>query len=102
MSMEDENIIDTFFKQRQEDLLEEMSFDRNALKTVLKQENRKRIQDNIDEIPEEYRQLKENLTKNIEDLISNYEIKMAYYDKKYYKQGFQDAIMIQCCCKEKE
>ncbi len=100
--MEDENIIDTFFKQRQEDLLEEMSFDRNALKTVLKQENRKRIQDNIDEIPKEYRQLKENLTKNIEDLISNYEIKMAYYDKKYYKQGFQDAIMIQCCCKEKE
>ncbi len=100
--MKEEKIIDRFFNIRQDDFLEEMSTDIEFLKPVLKQENRKKIQENIDEIPNEYEDLKTRLKNNIDDLISNYEIKMAYYHKKYYKQGFEDAIMLNSHLKEND
>ena len=100
--MKEEKIIDRFFNIRQDDFLEEMSTDMEILKPVLKQENKKKIQQNIDEIPNEYKELKTELKNNINDLISNYEIKMAYYHKKYYKQGFEDAIMLNSHLKENE
>ena len=43
--------------------------------------------------------LKEQLTSNIEDLIIDYNITMAYYNKKYYKQGFKDATNLINICK---
>lgn len=99
--MKEENIIDTFFNIRQDEFLEEMGEDIDILKPILKQENKKELQQNINEIPNEYEELKTKLKNNIDDLISNYEIKMAYYHKKYYKQGFKDAVMLNFNLKEK-
>lgn len=103
MSMkEDQNILDTFFNIRQEDLLDEMDTDRAYLKSRLKQIRRQGINDTIDQLPEEYVTLKNELYQKIEELVGDYEIKMAYYNKKYYKQGFHDAVMLNCKCQEKE
>lgn len=99
--MKEENIIDTFFNIRQDEFLEEMGEDIDILRPVLKQENKKELQQNINEIPNEYEELKTKLKNGIDDLISNYEIKMAYYHKKYYKQGFKDAVMLNFNLKEK-
>lgn len=99
--MKEENIIDTFFNIRQDEFLEEMGEDIDILRPVLKQENKKELQENINEIPNEYEELKIKLKNGIDDLISNYEIKMAYYHKKYYKQGFKDAVMLNFNLKEK-
>lgn len=98
--MKEENIIDRFFNIRQDEFLEEMAEDISVLSPILKRENKKKLKENIDEIPNEYEELKTKLKDNIDDLISNYEIKMAYYHKKYYKQGFKDAIMLNCNLKE--
>lgn len=99
--MKEENIIDTFFNIRQDEFLEEMAEDISVLSPILKRENKRKLQENIDEIPNEYEELKTKLKNDVEDLISNYEIKMAYYHKKYYKQGFKDAVMLNFNLKEK-
>lgn len=98
--MKEENIIDTFFNIRQDEFLEEMGEDIDILRPVLKHENKKELQENINEIPNEYEELKTKLKNGVDDLISNYEIKMAYYHKKYYKQGFKDAVMLNFDLKE--
>lgn len=100
MSMKEQNIIDTFFDLRQDDMLEEMDTDRASLRNVLKQINQKELKNIINTLPDEYETVKKDLYEKIDNLVGDYEIKMAYYNKKYYKQGFHDAIMINSKCKE--
>lgn len=95
-----ENMIDQFFKLRQGDLLEEMGEDRKILRNSLKQISNKRLTETMSKLPEEYEEIKKQIYEYIEDLANDYEIKMAYYDKKYYKQGFEDAVLLQCHLKE--
>lgn len=95
-----ENMIEQFFKLRQGDLLEEMGEDREILRNSLKQINNKRLIESMSKLPEEYEEIKRQIYEYIEDLANDYEIKMAYYDKKYYKQGFEDAVLLQCYLRE--
>lgn len=97
--MKEQNIIDTFFDLRQDDMLEEMDTDRASLRNVLKQINQKELKNIINTLPDEYETVKKDLYEKIDNLVGDYEIKMAYYNKKYYKQGFCDAIMINNKCK---
>ena len=101
MSMKkQDNMLDRFFILRQGDLLEEMKEDREALKSSLKQLNDKKLHESMSQLPQEYDQVKKQIYEYIEDLANDYEIKMAYYDKKFYKQGFEDAVLLQCNLKE--
>lgn len=93
-----DNIIDRFFNLRQGDLLEEMGEDRKFLKSSLKQVNNSQLQESMSKLPKEYDEVKKQIYHYIEDLTNDYEIKMAYYDKKYYKQGFEDAIRLNYVC----
>lgn len=95
-----QNLVDCYFVLRQDDLMEEMENDRDCLRKVLKQTNSKELQDMINQLPKEYDFVKKELYKKFEDLVGDYEIKLAYYNKKYYKQGFYDAIKLNCVCKE--
>ena len=95
-----ENMIEQFFKLRQGDLLEEMGEDREILRNSLKQINNKRLIESMSKLPEEYEEIKRQIYEYIEDLANDYEIKMAYYDKKYYKQGFEDAVLLHCYLRE--
>ena len=99
---ENENILDAFFYLRQEDLLDELNEDKRCLKNALKKVCIKDLQKSINKLPNEYDNVKNEIYDYIDTIIANYEIKRAYYDKKYYKQGFNDAVMINCYCKEKK
>lgn len=96
---ENENILDTFFYLRQEDLLDELKEDGKCLKNCIKKVCIKDLKNCIDELPSQYDDVKNKVYDYIDTLTANYEIKRAYYDKKYYKQGFNDAIMINNKCK---
>ncbi|MBO5478315.1 MAG: hypothetical protein J6A04_01110 [Clostridia bacterium] len=99
--MKENDILDAFFNLRQEDMLEDGKEDIKVLEKTLKDITTQQLQNTIQDLPEECKEIKEKLSEQLDDLVINYQIKMAYYDKKYYKQGFNDAIMINCCCKEK-
>ena len=62
-----------------------------ALKDRLKNIDRKEIDELISTSPEEKADIKQELTNSIDNLIADYNIIVAYYNKKYYKQGYIDA-----------
>lgn len=98
---EKEDILDMFFNLRQEDLLEKRKEDIKVLEKSLKDITTGQLQNTIRNLPEECNEIKEKLSEQLNDLVINYQIKMAYYDKKYYKQGFNDAIMLNCSCRQR-
>lgn len=92
------NLLDKFFSYREEEFLEEINDDIKLLKNRLKCIDKKEIKNIIKDIPEENVELKEKLENSVDNLISDYNILVAYYNKKFYKQGFNDAIMLNCKC----
>lgn len=92
------NLLDRFFSYREEEFLEEIDDDIKSLKNRLKCIDKKEIKNIIEDIPKENVELKEKLENGIDDLIADYNILVAYYNKKFYKQGFNDAIMLNCKC----
>lgn len=100
MEKEEDNILNKFFRLREEELAENIEQDINCLKDKLKDVKQETIVELIEKLPEEYKELKQNILLNLDNLIANYNIKIAYYNKKYYKQGFEDSIEIGNLCKE--
>lgn len=94
------NLLDRFFSYREEEFLDEIDNDIKVLKERLKDIDKKEIKNIISSIPEENAELKEKLGDSIDNLVADYNILVAYYNKKFYKQGFNDAVMLNCKCKE--
>lgn len=94
------SLLDKFFSYREEEFLEEIDNDIKLLKDRLKGIDKEEIKHMIGNIPEENVEIKEKLENGIDNLIEDYNILVAYYNKKFYKQGFNDAIMLNCKCKE--
>lgn len=92
------NLLDRFFSYREEEFLEEIDDDIKSLKNRLKCIDKKEIKNIIEDIPKENVELKEKLENGIDNLIADYNVLVAYYNKKFYKQGFNDAIMLNCKC----
>lgn len=88
------DLVDKYFKNREEDLLLDVQLDINALKTRVKGINRQEISKLISQLIKEDSKSKEKLLDSIDNLIADYNILIAYYNKKFYKQGFKDAIEI--------
>ena len=95
------NLLDKFFSYREEEFLEEIDEDKSSLKNRLKDIDKKEIKNIIKDIPENNTELKKKLENSIDNLVADYNILIAYYNKKFYKQGFNDAIMLNYKCKEK-
>ncbi len=98
--MENEyDLIDRVFEYREEKSLESIQQDFDILKDKVKHIKKEEIDKLISAIPTQYNLIKKQLTSNIENLIMDYNITMAYYNKKYYKQGFKDATKLNNICK---
>lgn len=95
----DYNILDRFFYLRDEEISEDIELDSKYLKTVLKNVKEESIEQKIQTLPDQYNDIKKDILNKIDDLIGDYNIKIAYYNKKYYKQGFRDAIDLCNTCK---
>lgn len=95
---EELKIIDKFFSFREEKFMEEITNDIDKLQKIENNRiniNREEINELICNIPEENKLLKEEIIKKIDNLVIDYNIAIAYYNKKYYRQGFCDAYLLQ-------
>ena len=94
--MEEYKLIDKLFEIREEDSIKEIQNDMFYLKNRVKGIKKEEIKDLITNISQDN---KERLLNSIDNLIADYNIILAYYNKKYYKQGFEDALEIERKCK---
>lgn len=97
--MDEYKLIDRLFKYREEDGILDLQTDMSCLKNRVKGIKKEEIANLISTIPQENKVIKEKLLDSIDDLIADYNIMLAYYNKKYYKQGFEDALEIERSCK---
>lgn len=95
----EQDLLDVYFKQREEDLLDDYQMQQSAKNAMLKKVKSKEITNIIENLPEEYQDTKQILKEKIQDLIIDYDVKLAYYNKEYYKQGFYDAVYLNKECK---
>lgn len=98
----EQDLLDIYFREREEDMTNLYKEDRKYFEPILKKTGSKQVKSTIEQLPEEYQDIKEKLKKELEDITINYDIKLAYYNKKYYKQGFEDAIYLNKECNEKQ
>lgn len=96
----EEEILDKLFRLREEELGEDIEEDIKCLKDKLKDSKQEDLVQMIEELPNECAKFKKEILEKMDDLIMNYTIKIAYYNKKYYKQGFKDAIELENFCKK--
>ncbi|MCI8353213.1 MAG: hypothetical protein HFJ58_06540 [Clostridia bacterium] len=94
--MEEYKLIDKLFKYREEDGIKDIQEDMSLLKNRVKGIKREEIESLISDVPQGN---KEKILSNIDNLIADYNIMLAYYNKKYYKQGFEDALEIGRKCR---
>lgn len=92
--MNDYNIIDMLFLEREEETMSNIESDVLILKNKVKGAKKGEINNIIANFPKENNELKEKLLDYIDNLVADYNIMLAYYNKKYYKQGFEDALEI--------
>lgn len=98
----EQDLLDIYFRGREEEMTNRHKEDRKYFEPILKKIGSKQVRNTIEQIPEEYQDIKEKLKEELEDITINYDIKLAYYNKKYYKQGFEDAIYLNKECNEKQ
>lgn len=93
------DMLDKIYAARQYDFESKASIDRKELENKLNHitidEVEAVIQQKIKE--EDNRQ---ELIEKLDKLVENYEIKMAYYMEKGYKQGFKDGVNLLKQCSE--
>ena len=81
------------YEIRQNDFEELSSMEREEIKEKINYITIEEIQEIIEKNITEQSTI-EDLLEKLDNLIENYEIKMAFYMEKRYKQGFQDAIRL--------
>ena len=91
------DMLNKIYDLRQQDFEKEDKKDRIILSKILNDIKIEDIEKSINNLQEE-----QKLAKQIELLIENYEIQIAYYSQKNYKQGFKDAMRLYTQCLEDE
>ena len=94
---EELRMLDKIYNIREEEININDAELRNKLNEVTLDEIKNYIENNMDN-----KENQENILKKLDLLIEKYEIKMANYLEKGYKQGFKDAVnLILDCMKNK-
>lgn len=94
------DMLSKIYDARQEELQEEDKMDRIALKNELNGIELEKIEETIKSLNEDI-SIKEKVMKDIQKLVEDYEIKIAYYSEKSYKVGFKDAFSLCKQCEER-
>lgn len=92
------DMLGKIYDVRQEELQEESSMDRTILKNELNGIELEKIEETIKSLNNDINS-KEKVIKDIQKLVEDYEIKIAYFSEKNYKIGFKDAFSL---CKQCE
>lgn len=91
------DMLDKIYCARQEDFEKEASVDRKKLLDKLNNITQEELEKIIEEKWQDD-EIRKKFLKDLDGLVENYEIKMAYYMEKMYKQGFKDAINLWKMC----
>lgn len=92
------DMLGKIYDARQEELQSEDKNDRVMLKNELNGIELEKIEETIKGLNEDIN-VKEKVMKDIQKLVEDYAIKIAYYSEKNYKIGFRDAFSL---CKQCE
>ena len=92
------DMLGKIYDARQEEIQAEDKDDRVILKNELNGIELEKIEEIIKNLNEDI-SVKEKVIKDIQKLVEDYEIKIAYYSEKNYKIGFKDAFSL---CKQCE
>lgn len=92
------DMLGKIYNVRQEELQEESIMDRTILKNELNGIELEKIEETIKSLNNDINS-KEKVIKDIQKLVEDYEIKIAYFSEKNYKIGFKDAFSL---CKQCE
>ena len=92
------DMLSKIYDARQEELQEQDSMDRSILRNELNGIELEKIEETIKSLNEDIK-VKEKVMKDIQKLVEDYAIKIAYYSEKNYKIGFKDAFSL---CKQCE
>ncbi len=93
------DMLDKIYTARQYDFQKKANLDRKELAEKLNNITIEEVEAVIKENMEEQYQ-KQELIEKLDKLVENYEIKMAYYMEKGYKQGFKDGVNLLKQCDE--
>lgn len=93
------NMLDSIYNKRQVELEKEANMDRKILLKKLHSTDIEQVKNAINQYIEN-QERKEDILKMLDEVIENYQIKAAYYNEKYYKQGFKDAVKLCLECYE--
>lgn len=87
------DMLEKIYEVRQMDFEEENKKDREILSKMSNTITFEKIEEDIKKNCKEGKAKEsEQIIKELEELIENYEIQIAYYSQKNYKRGFKDAI----------
>lgn len=94
------DMLGKIYDVRQEELQVEDKKDRVILKSELNGIELERIEETIKNLNEDIN-VKEKVIKDIQKLVEDYELKIAYYSEKNYKIGFKDAFSLWKQCERR-
>lgn len=89
----DVDMLGKIYDARLEELQEENKMDRMELKDELNGVKLEKIEETIKSLNEDI-SVKEKVIKDIQKLVEDYELQIAYYSEKNYKIGFKDAFSL--------
>lgn len=93
------DMLSKIYDARQEELQKQDKMDRNILKGQLNGIELERIEETIQSLNDDIN-IKEKIIKDVQKLVEDYELKIAYYSEKNYKIGFKDAFSLYKQCEE--
>lgn len=89
-NMKEKNIIELIYKMEEKELEEKIKQANRKIKDQIKDINIKSLLEDTSKPSE--------LTKAFEKIEENYSIKIAEYNKEFYKQGFMDGVNLMINC----
>jgi len=87
------DMLSKIYDVRQEELQSEDGMDRRILKSELNGIELEKIEETIKSLNEDI-VVKEKVINDVQKLVEDYELKIAYYSEKNYKIGFKDAFLL--------
>ena len=95
--MKEDNLdmLSKIFECRQYDIEENREEDKIYFEEMLNDIDLNRIYKIIDNVCMQEELIRDNLHELLQKLIENYDMKIAYYSEKYYKQGLIDGMNLQ-------
>ncbi len=87
------DMLSKIYDVRQEELQSEDGMDRRILKSELNGIELEKIEETIKSLNEDI-VVKEKVINDVQKLVEDYQLKIAYYSEKNYKIGFKDAFSL--------